>query len=63
MMKYFKTKGERIFLALNIALLFCYTFISLGFNMTYQDGLFLLFVTLAPSVIFIMYKLIFHKEE
>lgn len=63
MMKFFKTKGERIFLALYIAWLFCYAFISQAFGMTYQEGLILLFATLAPIVIFIMYKLIFQKDK
>lgn len=67
-MKYFKTRGERIYLAITIGFIFCfYSWIIFTPNelryMELTDIPILLFITISPFVPYTMYKLIFYKEE
>jgi hypothetical protein len=63
-MKYFKTRGERIFLAIFIAWAFCWLFFIFGggANST-SDFVVGLFYIFSPIVLYTMYKLIFQKEK
>lgn len=65
MMKYFKTRGERIFLALFIAWAFCWLFFTFGSGEMHSTSDFAtgLFITFSPLVLYTMYILIFKKEE
>ena len=62
-MKYFKTRGERIFLALFIAWIFSFTFMIFMEIISKYDIAFFSFIALSPLVIYVMYKLIFQKQE
>lgn len=63
MVKYFKIRGERIFLAFFIAWAFCWLFFTFGSGemqstSDFATGLFIIF---SPLVLYTMYKLIFKK--
>ena len=66
-MKYFKTKGERIYLAISIGIIFwfdSFCLINKHSHYDFKETAALMFIaSVSPFVLYTMYKLIFKKEE